>query len=177
MSVDSFHHQVEQGMRQRKRVEDFQDFNKIVNNCGKSLLMSFNDFFKIPKRLFQAKYTCDKPKLGDAQVVKYVRGSAEMFWKTTSVEENFKPSSFFQRKLVKNIGKDFERSKENRGVKPAKKKDKIIEVLCTHIDTFGTNSTSMKRPLILLTITYFLKLPEQFSLNYFIIISSTYVKN
>ena len=133
MSVDSFHHQVEQGMRQRKRVEDFQDFNKIVNNCGKSLLMSFNDFFKIPKRLFQAKYTCDKPKLGDAQVVKYVRGSAEMFWKTTSVEENFKPSSFFQRKLVKNIGKDFERSKENRGVKPAKKKDKIIEVLCTHI--------------------------------------------
>ena len=26
MSADSFHHQVEQGMRQQKRVEDFQDF-------------------------------------------------------------------------------------------------------------------------------------------------------
>ena len=63
MSADSFHHQVEQGMRQKKRVEDFQDFIDIVNKCGISLVMNFDDFFKIPKGLSQAKYTSNKPKL------------------------------------------------------------------------------------------------------------------
>ena len=42
---DSFHHKVELAMRQKKRVEDFQDFVDIVNNCRRALVMSFNDFF------------------------------------------------------------------------------------------------------------------------------------
>ena len=49
MSTDSFHHQVELEMYQRKRVEGFQDFIKIVDSCGKSLRMSFNDFFEIQR--------------------------------------------------------------------------------------------------------------------------------
>ena len=49
MSVDSFYHQVELVMYQRIRVEDFQDFVKIVDSCGKSLRMSFNDFFEIQR--------------------------------------------------------------------------------------------------------------------------------
>ena len=35
MSADSFHHQVEQRRRQRKTVEDFHYFVKIVDSCGK----------------------------------------------------------------------------------------------------------------------------------------------
>ena len=97
MSADSFHQQVKQRMFQSKTVEDFQDFVKNVDSCGKSLLMNFNVFFEIPKRIIQAKYTCNKPKLEDVQVVNFVRGSAQMFRKTSYTEENLK--SF--RKTVK----------------------------------------------------------------------------
>ena len=31
MSADSFHHKVEQGMKKKKRCEDFQDFVDLVN--------------------------------------------------------------------------------------------------------------------------------------------------
>lgn len=66
-----------------------------------------------------------------------------MFWKTSYAEENFKSSRFLQRKDEKNIGKDFRRNKENRGVKPAKK-NKIIEIYVhiwrKEIDIFETNS-------------------------------------
>ena len=34
MSHDNFHHQVEQRMRQKKNVEDFQDFVDVVSSCG-----------------------------------------------------------------------------------------------------------------------------------------------
>ena len=57
MSADSFHHQIEQRLCQRKKVEDFQDFVKIIDSWGKYLLMSFNDFFEISKVLCQSKYT------------------------------------------------------------------------------------------------------------------------
>ena len=45
MSADNFHHQVEQRMRQKKNVEDFQDFVDVVSSCGQSLVMKCNDFF------------------------------------------------------------------------------------------------------------------------------------
>ena len=71
-------------------------------------------------------------KLEDVQVVKFVRGSAEIFLKTIYAGENFKSSRFLQTKYEKNIGKDFERNKENRGAKPANK-DKISQVFCPHM--------------------------------------------
>lgn len=89
--------------------------------------MSFNDFLEISEGLSQAKCICNKPKLEDVQVVKFVREGAEMFCKTSYTEENFKSSRFLQRTYEKNIGKDFKRNKENRGAKPAKK-DKNLEV-------------------------------------------------
>ena len=89
MPANSFHHQVEQRMRQRKRVENFHGFVKIVESCGKSLFMSFNDFLEIPL------------------------GLIEMSWKTSYAKEKFKSSRFLQRKYEKNIGKGFQRNKEN----------------------------------------------------------------
>ena len=61
-----------------------------------------------------------------------MRESAEMFWKTSYAEENFKSSRFLQMKYEKHVGKNLKETKKNRGVKPAKK-DKIIEVLCSHV--------------------------------------------
>ena len=81
MSADSFHHKVEKGMRQMKRVEDFQDFVEIVDKCGKALVMKYSDFYDVPKGLSQAVYASEKPKLENVQVIKFVRGSAKMFWK------------------------------------------------------------------------------------------------
>ena len=71
-------------------------------------------------------------RLEDVQVVKFVRGSAEMFLKTSYAGENFKSSRFLQTKYEKNIGKDFKRSKGNRDAKPANK-DKISQVLSPHM--------------------------------------------
>ena len=45
MSAANLHHQVEQRMRQKKNVEDFQDFVDVVSSCGQSLVMKCNDFF------------------------------------------------------------------------------------------------------------------------------------
>ena len=72
-------------MQQKKRVEDFQDFVHIVNNCGRALVMSFDDFFEFPKGVSQAKYAQNKPKLEDVQVVKFVRGSNQIIGKTIIV--------------------------------------------------------------------------------------------
>ena len=132
MSADSFHHKVELAMRQKKRVEDFQDFVDIVNNCGRALVMSFDDFFEFPKGVSQAKYAQNKPKLEDVQVVKFVRGSNQIYWKNDHRDNNFKSSRFLQKKYEKSIEKEFSRNTENRGVKPSKKEN-IIKVLCPHM--------------------------------------------
>lgn len=63
MPANSFHHQVEQRMRQRKRVENFHGFVKIVKSCGKSLLMSFNDFLEIPLGLIEMSWKTSYAKL------------------------------------------------------------------------------------------------------------------
>ena len=70
-------------MRKRKRAENILDFGKIVDSHRKSLPLSFNVLFKISKRLSQAKYTCSNLNLEDVRVVKFVRESAEMAWKST----------------------------------------------------------------------------------------------
>ena len=102
--------------------------------------MSFNDFFEILKKFCQAKHIYNKQKLDDVQVVKFVRGTAKMFGKTSYAGENFNSSRFLQRKiyiakryiLKKNIAESYDRNKENRGMKPANKY-RIIEVLCPHM--------------------------------------------
>ena len=105
MSADSFHHKVELAMRQKKRVEDFQDFVDIVNNCGRALVMSFDYFFEFPKSVSQAKYAQNKPKLQDVRVVKFVRGSNQICWKNDHRDNNFKSSSILQKKYEKSIEK------------------------------------------------------------------------
>ena len=100
-------------MRQKKRVEDFQDFVDIVNNCGRALVIGFDDFLEFPKGVSQAKYAQNKPRLEDVQVVKFVRGSNQMYWKNDHRDNNFKSSRFLQKKYEKSIEKEFSRDTEN----------------------------------------------------------------
>ena len=63
MSADNFHLQVEQRIRQKKNVEDSQDFVDVVSSCGQSLVMKCNDLFDFPKGVSLANYSREKPKL------------------------------------------------------------------------------------------------------------------
>ena len=92
MSADSFHHKVEKAIRQKRRVEDFQDFVDIIDCCGKALVMNFDDFFDFPRGVSQGKYAEGKPKLEDVVVVKFERGSDKMFWKTRHTDQSSKSS-------------------------------------------------------------------------------------
>ena len=130
--ADNFHHQVEQRMRQKKNVEDFQDFVDVVGNCGHSLVMKCNNFFDFPKGVSQANYTREKAKLEQVQVIKFERGSIQMFWKESHESESFRSSKFLQKKYERNIGKDFNRVMSSQGVKPDKKEN-IMKVLCPHM--------------------------------------------
>ena len=109
MSVDNFHHQVEQRMRQKKNVKDFQDFVDAASSCGQSLVMKCNDLFDIPNGVSLANYTREKPKLEQVQVIKFERGSIKMFWKESHKSESFKSSKFLQKKCERNIGKKINR--------------------------------------------------------------------
>ena len=79
MSADNFHHQVERCMRQKKTVEDFQDLVDVVSTCGQSLVIKCNDFSDFPKGISQDNYTREKPKLEQAQVIKFERRSIKIF--------------------------------------------------------------------------------------------------
>ena len=131
MSADSFHHQIEQGMRTKKRVDNFEDFVSIVNSKGKSIVMKFDDFYHIPKGVSQAKYAQHKPKLDLVQIVEFRKGSTKMFWKGSHIEEEFKEAEFLQRKLQNNFGK-FNQKSEPRVVATSKR-DEIISKLCPHM--------------------------------------------
>ena len=109
VSTDNFHLQVEQRIRQKKNVEDFQDFVDVVGSCGQSLVIKYNDFLDFPEGVSQANYTREKPKLEQVQVIKFERGSIKMFWKESHKSESFKSSKFLQKKCERNIGKKINR--------------------------------------------------------------------
>ena len=44
MSGESFHHQVEQEIRKKKGLEDFQDFFGIVDTCEQYIVMNYHNF-------------------------------------------------------------------------------------------------------------------------------------
>ena len=126
-------------MRQKKRVEDFQDFVDIVEKCGKSLVMRFSDFFQFLKGVSQGNYASNKPKLENVQIVQFSKRKKEMFWKCSYLDTDFKCARFLQRTYEKKIGaNEFTQCKQNRAVKP-NKKENIVDVLCPHMKERSRN--------------------------------------
>ena len=74
--------------------------------------MEHAGFLQIPRGAFQAKYASKKPKLEVIQVVQFERGSNEMHWKESNVDE-FQSAEFLQRKYVKSLGKRLLQSEKN----------------------------------------------------------------
>ena len=71
----------------KQHIQDFQDSVDLVHFSGKPLVMEHAGFLQIPRGAFQAKYASKKPKLEVIQVVQFERGSNEMHWKESNVDE------------------------------------------------------------------------------------------
>ena len=92
MLADSFHHKVEQVIKKKKGVEDFQD---LVNA---SFALDFKIFLLVPYGVSQGKYASEKPKLENVEVMMFKRGSNKIFWKTKHTKEQFHEAQFLNKK-------------------------------------------------------------------------------
>ena len=131
MSADSFHHQIEKGMRAAKNVYDGGDFSAIVNTSGLAVAMSYEDFVQYENGVSQGAYT-NKPLLADVHEVRFVRGSTKMQWKESMEDADYKEGDFLKKKVAAKIlkeGETFPAKDGPRGLEE-KKKDAIITNLC-----------------------------------------------
>ena len=131
MSADSFHHQIEKGMRAAKSVYDRDDFTNIVSASGIPVNMIANDFINYENGVSQGAYT-NKPVLAKVHEVKFVKGSTKLYWKNSIDDEEYEEGDFLKKKVVGRIEKDgdtFSCKTEPRGVNDKKKND-LIANLC-----------------------------------------------
>ena len=122
MSADSFHHQVEAAMREKKNVYDFQEFVDCINKSGIAVEMKPSDFIDYKKYLSAAKDT-EYPLLSNVVEVQFRKGFTKMFWKTSFDESDYKSGEFLQKKFRARV-EDGQADKSNnaaRGVQTAKK--------------------------------------------------------
>ena len=121
MSVDSFHHQVEDKIRRKKYLYDFNDYVDCVDSAGKALLMTPKDFFDFKSYQSKAKDT-NYRNLSEVLEIQFHKGETKIFWKT-SIE-------FLQKKLRNQCLKEIRNKSKGhaRGVNK-KKKDGILKKL------------------------------------------------
>ena len=128
MAADAFHKSIEEGMRDTKNVEDFYDFERIIQSKGIALRMNCFDFKKYDSKLSQAKDTL-YPYMEDIVVVRFVKGSYKMFWKESMMEKDFRSGKFLQKKFVDAKVDPFPHHPSPKGF-PITKKVEIIKKLC-----------------------------------------------
>ena len=129
MSADSFHHQVEKAMREMKNLYTFKDFEDCVEEKGKAIVMSEDDFFDFKKHQSTAKDT-NYPQMKEIVEVKFCKGSTKMYWKT-GFNEEYQSGEFLQKKFREKIIRNATAAKkgEPRGVQTAKKESIIKNIV------------------------------------------------
>ena len=100
MSTDSFHHQIEEGLRRRTFVEDFDDFQSVIEKKGTSLIMDFSDFKQYESKLNKSSKSC-YPKLAAIKVVQFRKGSFKIFWKSDPIDVEYKEGNFCSRNSLR----------------------------------------------------------------------------
>ena len=88
MSADSFHHQVEKGIKTGKNVYDGHNFEHIINHTGVAAPMEASNFTLFEHGASQGRFT-SKPLLVDVQEVKLVKGSVCLLWKKSMDDEEY----------------------------------------------------------------------------------------
>ena len=133
MSADSFHHQVEDKIRRKKYLYDFNDYVDCVDSAGKALLMRPEDFFDF--RSYQSKAKdINYPNLSEISEIQFRKGETKMFWKTSFGESDYQSGEFLQKKFRDQCLKEIPiKSKGHaRGVNKKKKDDilkKLVEMI------------------------------------------------
>ena len=59
MSADSFHSQIEKGIKKKKKLRDFLDLADGVNEKGEALVLKFDDFYQVKKQLLMMSKLLD----------------------------------------------------------------------------------------------------------------------
>ncbi|XP_072041154.1 uncharacterized protein [Amphiura filiformis] len=139
MSADSFHHQVESGMKKAKNVYDGQDFKQIIDETGVAAQMKPTDFIMYENGLSQGNFT-NRPLLSDVQEAKFTRGSTQLMWKPSMDDTTYKQGDFLKKKTAAKImdkkkeGPTFPAKKHPRGISEDKK-DGILSNLLKFMPT------------------------------------------
>ena len=130
MSADSFHAQVEKGMRKKKNICDLDDFIKIVDSKGTAVEMTHLDFYLFENGVSSGKCT-HRPLLSSVCSCMFKKGSSKMFWKTSFDDQEYQSGEFLKKKvaasLLKGVLVPVQRGP--RGISATKKQD-IIDKLC-----------------------------------------------
>ena len=127
MAADSFHHQVEEAIKQRKYLYNFDDFVSAVKSKGKVDVMLPVDFFNYTKELSYGKKGGIKyPLLADIREAMFKKGSTKLYWKTDMREPEYECGEFAKKQYRQSIISGRPHVKRNlqyRGVQ--KKKSKV----------------------------------------------------
>ena len=97
MSADSFHHSVEEEIRQQKKLYDFHGFVRYVSRRGTAVEMKPCDFIDYKK---EKGTTNDMvlPLLANVTVLQFRKNSTKFYWKESFNDIEFKESEFLKRK-------------------------------------------------------------------------------
>ena len=79
MAADSFHHQVEKGIRNRRYLYDFKDYIQVVNLCGNAIKMSDEDFCDFRNYKSNGKDT-NYRLIADFSVAQFRKYDTRIYW-------------------------------------------------------------------------------------------------
>lgn len=160
MSADSFHHQVEEAMRDMKKVYDYSDFVECVQKTSsrKTVVKNMNasDFYMYQDGSSQHKLRKLDPKvyLKDIVAVRVERGSFNLKYKKSHGNEAFQELDFLQTKIIKN--KEFPNApqKVERGIAKERKQEiigKLVPLMPENRRSFWLNLPVSDAPDLAIT--------------------------
>ena len=102
MSPDSFHAQVEKGMRKKKNICDLDDFFKTVDSKRKAIEMTYLDFYLFENGVSSGRFT-EKPLFNTVCSCMSRRGSSKLFLKTSFDDPVYQSGEFLKKKVATNL--------------------------------------------------------------------------
>ena len=92
----SFHHQIEENIRRKKKLYDFNDYVECVEKGGMSIEMKSEDFLDISSGKSSGKdVRC--PRIADISEIVFKKGNTKMFWETSFSDTTYQSSEFLQK--------------------------------------------------------------------------------
>ena len=98
MSADSFHADVENVMREKKKLYDIEDLKRCIERHGFAIEMKEGDFIDYRNEFSQAKDT-EYPRLADVVEAKFTKGTTKMFWKLAHSSDSYQNGEFLQKRF------------------------------------------------------------------------------